>query len=523
MMRWTQRWTQRWTRFLFAPALAAGLLAGLAAQGARGGRGAAPTGPVGDFFRYNPQSNSEGAAIPTVGQVAETHHQITLDGQALSYTARVGMMPIKNATSGVVEGYLNYTYYSKDGVSDPATRAITYLFNGGPGSGTIWLHMGAFGPKKIKLAPNGMSVPPYTYEDNPNTLLDQTDLCFIDAMGTGWSRPTSPKFGPDFWGVDNDIAAFGEFIRSFTNLYDRWSSPRFLAGESYGTTRAAGLSGYLTDHDMPVAGVFLLSTIIDTNSRAGDLAYVNVLPTQAMTAWYYHKVSPELQKLSADQMSAAALNFAGHEYQQALYDGARMSAAQHAKVLKDLHDYIGLPEAFLDQNDLRINLGQFSTELLRDKHEMSSRLDSRFPGYLPEGGAQTTPFDFSDANIENSFLTAYENYMRHELNYKNDDIYYVLGGGIGQWSGSYDTVTNLEDAFARNPRMKLMVAMGYYDFATVYGAVEWTLAHMKISPQVRASNIMTGHYESGHMVYIDTAAMGKMRADMRRFYDGALR
>ncbi len=488
---------------------------------ARGGRGAtAPTGPVGDFFQYNPTAK-EAAEIPT-GPPVVTQHQITLGGQTLAYTARVGMMPIHNATTGVVEGYLNYTYYSKDGVSDIATRPVTYCFNGGPGSGTIWLHMGAFGPKKIKLEPNGMSAPPYTYEDNPNTLLDQTDLVFIDAMGTGWSRPTKPEYGADFWGVDNDIAAFAEFIRSFTNEYDRWASPRFLAGESYGTTRAAGLSGYLTDHDMPVAGVFLLSTIINSESRAGDLAFVTVLPTQAMTAWYYHKVAPDLQKLSAADMSKAALDFAGHEYMQALYDGARMSAEQRVKVVNDLHRFIGLPADYISQNDLRISLGQFSTELLRSQHEMTSRLDSRFPGYLPNGGAESTPFDFSDANIENSFLTAYEQYMRHELNYKNPDIYYVLGGGIGRWSGSYDTVTNLEDAFARNPRMKLMVAMGYYDFATVYGAVEWTLAQMKISPQVREHNIMTGHYESGHMVYIDAAAMVKMRADMRRFYEGAM-
>lgn len=504
---------------LLFPLLVLGLALPAAAQGR--GRGAqTPTGPVGDFFRYNPQAR-EGAAIPTVGPVAETHHQITLNGTVLNYTARVGMMPIRNATTGVIEGYLNYTYYSKDG-ADAATRAITYLFNGGPGSGTIWLHMGAFGPMKIKLEPNGMSSPPFTYEENPNTLLDQTDLCFIDAMGTGWSRPTDPKYGPDFWGVDNDIAAFGEFIRSFTNQYDRWASPRFLAGESYGTTRAAGLSGYLTDHDMPVAGVFLLSTIINTESRSGDLAYVNALPTQAMTAWYHHKVSPDLQKLTADEMSKAALQFAGHEYQQALYDGSRMTPEQRTRVVNDLHRFIGLPVDFLEQNDLRISLGQFSTELLRGQHLMTSRLDSRFDGWLENGGAQTTPFDFSDANIENSFLTAYEQYMRHDLHYVNNDIYYVLGGGIGRWSGSYDTVVNLEDAFARNPRMKLMVAMGYYDFATVYGAVEWTLAHLKVSPQVRANNIMTGHYESGHMVYIDAAAMSKMRGDMRRFYTGAL-
>ena len=497
----------------------AALAVTLCAQGR--GRGAAtPTGPVGDFFTYNPAAK-EAAEIP-VGPPVVTQHKITVHGETIDYTARVGMMPIHNATTGVIEGYLNYTYYSKDGVSDKTSRAITYLFNGGPGSGTIWLHMGAFGPRKIELDPQGLSKPPYAVVDNPDTLLDQTDLCFIDAMGTGWSRPTKPEYGADFWGVQNDIAAFGEFIRSFTNQYDLWGAPRFVAGESYGTTRAAGLSGYLTDHNMPVAGVFLLSTVIDSNANAGPLRYINWLPTAAMTAWYHHKVSPDLQKLGADQMSKSAIEFASHEYMQALYDGANMTPAQKTKVLNDLHNYLGLPVSYLEQNDMRINLGQFSTELLRGQQQMTGRLDSRFTGYLPDGGSQATPFDISDANIENSFLTAYENYMRHELNYKNDDVYYVLGGGIGRWSGTYDTVTNLEDAFARNPRMKLMVAMGYYDFATVYGAVEWTLSHMKVSPEVRANDIMTGHYESGHMVYIDNAARAKMRADMHRFYANAL-
>lgn len=501
----------------------------LAAQAPRGGRPGSgrpgvrtemPAGPVGDFFQYQPDAK-EGAKIP-VGPPVVTHHLITLNGHPLSYTATVGMMPIHNATTGVVEGYMFYVYYAKDGVSNMSQRPVTYCFNGGPGSSTIWLHMGSVGPYKVKSDPDGTATPPYTYEVNPNTLLDQSDLVFIDAMGTGWSRPTDPKYGADFWGVQNDLASFGEFIRSFTDQYDRWASPRFLYGESYGTTRAAGLSGYLTDHDMPVQGVILQSTIIDTDATAGDLRYVNFLPTMAMTAWYHHKVSPDLQKLTADEMSQAAVQFAGHEYLQALYDGALMTPEQRAKVLTDLHRFIGLPEDYLDENDLRISLGQFSTELLRGQHEMTSRLDSRFVGYLENGGAQATPFDFSEANIENEYLAAFQQYMRKELNYTNPDVYYVLGGGIGHWSGSYDTYVNLDDAFARNPRMHLMVAMGYYDFATPYGAVEWTLAHLKVSPEVRAHNIMTGYYQSGHMVYIDTPEMDKMRADMRRFYDGAM-
>jgi carboxypeptidase C (cathepsin A) len=488
-------------------------------QGAPGGgRGGAqpPAGPVGDFFRFDP-TQTEGAPVKA-GEPIVTRHQITVHGETIAYTAHAGFMPIKNATTGAVLGHLFYTYYAKDG-ANPAERPVTFCFNGGPGSGTIWLHMGAFGPKRVKLEPDGTTpAPPITYEDNPDTLLDVTDLVFIDAMGTGWSRPTKPTDGPLFWGVQNDIAAFGEFVRSFLNQYDRWSSLRFLAGESYGTTRAAGLAGYLTQQKIPVQGVYLLSTIIDSRSRQGDLSSVSALPTAIMTAWYHKKVAPDLQKLGADEMSKQAVEFAGHEYQQALYDGARMTPEQRQKVVSDMHRYTGLSESFITQNNLRISLGRFSTELLRDQHKMTSRLDSRFAGYLPDGGAESTPFDFSNANIDLSFLTAFENYMRHDLNFKDDDIYYVLGGGIGQWSGEYNTVENLEDAFARNPRMHLFVAMGYYDFATVYGAVEWTLAQMRVSPEVRAHNIMTAHYESGHMVYIDRPASTKMHADLVKFY-----
>jgi carboxypeptidase C (cathepsin A) len=530
MIRWP------WAFGLLALALAASLPAQQnpapaprpappAAQSPEPGPGQAPASSgAGDFFDYNPRvrPGASIASIPTVGPPVVTHHQITLAGKTLSYTARVGMMPIANATTGVVEGYLNYTYYSEDGVADPTTRPVSYCFNGGPGAGTLWLHLGAFGPERIQLQPEGRAVPPYTYAPNPDTLLDQTDLVFVDAMGTGWSRPTKPQYGPNFWGVKNDIAAFGEFVRSFTNQYNRWGSPIFLVGESYGTTRAAGLSGYLTDHDMPVQGVFLLSTVINSQAGEGDLGAVNALPTQAMTAWYHHKVAPNLQKLNADQMSQAAVEFASTDYLSALYAGARMTPEQRAKTLNELHQFTGLPVDFLAQNDLKVSLDQFSTELLRSQHEMTSRLDSRFDGYLPNGGSQTTPFDFSLANAENAFLTAYERYMRNELHYVNNDIYYALGGGIGRWTGSYDTASDLTEAFAKNPGMKLMVAMGYYDFATPYGAVEWTLAHLKVSPQIRKNNIMVGHYQAGHMVYLDRAAADTMRADLRRFYTGAL-
>lgn len=490
------------------PLLALTLAFALSAAAQRGGA-------QNDFYRYN--YNLADTVPIKDGPPIETQHQITLHGQTINYTAHVGFMPIHNATTLVTEGHLFYVYYSKDGVTDETKRPVWFLFNGGPGAATIWLHMGAFGPKMVKLNPDGMSPPPpYTWVDNPNSLLDTGDLVFIDAMGTGFSRPTNPRYGPAFGGVDNDIAAFGEFIRSFLGMYHRWGSPRFVGGESYGTTRAAGLSGYLTDHDIPINGVMLLSAVIDSDAGAGEQRQLTTLPTEIMTSYFHKKLAADLEKLTPAEMADRARQFASGEYLEALFDGNRQTPAQHAKVIADMARLTGLSPDFLEANDLRIPLGPFSTELLRDQHLMTSRLDSRFAGYQQDAGATNTAFDFSNANIEDSFLSAFEQYLHHDLNFDDNGLYYVSGNNP-QWSGQYNTVVNLEDGFAKNPHMHLFVGMGYYDFACPFYPVEWTIAHLKVSPEIRAHNIETGHYESGHMVYIDAKAAAQYHADLVKF------
>ncbi len=485
------------------------------AQG-RGGQAA-----TNSFYRFN-YTLDEMQPIAYPAQPIVTEHQITLQRETIRYTAHVGFMPIHNATSGVSEGHLFYVYYARSGVTDKAKRPLWFLFNGGPGAATIWLHMGAFGPKIVKMEPNGMATPPpYTYVDNPNCLLDTGDLVFIDAMGTGFSRPDRPGLGPAFGGVDNDLAAFGEFIRSFLNQYDRWGSPLFVGGESYGTTRAAGLAGYLTDRDCPVNGVMLLSAVIDANAGAGIQRQLSTLPTEIMTAHYHKKLAPDLQKLSVGQMADQARQFASGEYLEFLFDGARATDAQREKVLGDMSRFTGLSKAFIADNEMLIPLGPFSTELLRDRHLMTSRLDSRFAGYQIDAGATSTSFDFSNANIENCFLTAFEAYLRNDLNYRNEAIYYV-SGNAPPWSGEYNTVVNLENGFAKNPHMHLFVGMGYYDFACPFYPVEWTLAHLKVSDEIKAHNIAVGYYESGHMVYIDQAAAAKYHADLVKFVQASL-
>jgi len=485
------------------------------------GRGAA-AGATNDFYRFNYSSEEPMQPINYPAQPITTQHQITLHGETIAYTAHVGFMPIHQATSGVAQGHLFYIYYSKNDVKDRSKRPVWFLFNGGPGAATVWLHMGAFGPKMVKLQQNGLATPPpYTYVDNPNSLLDTGDLVFIDAMGTGFSRPDRPSYGPDFGGVENDLAAFGEFIRSFLNEYNLWGSPLFVGGESYGTTRAAGLAGYLTDHDIPINGVMLLSAVISSNASAGEQRQLQTLPTEIMTAHYHKKLPPDLQKLSVEQIAKQAREFASGEYLEYLFDGARATQAQREKVMTDMARYTGLSKSFLDGLDLRVPLGPFSTELLREQHLMTSRLDSRFAGYQLDAGATNTSFDYSNANIEDCFLTAFESYVRNDLNYKNDGLYYV-SGNAPPWSGEYNTVTNLETGFAKNPHMHLFVGMGYYDFACPFYPVEWTIAHLKVSDSIKKNNIATGYYESGHMVYIDQPSAAKYHTDLVKFVQSSL-
>jgi carboxypeptidase C (cathepsin A) len=487
------------------------------AQG-RGGAAAATN----DFYRFNYTAGEEMQPIKYPAQPIATQHEITLHGETIKYTARVGFIPIKQATTGVTQGHLFYTYYAKDGVTDHSKRPVWFLFNGGPGAATVWLHMGAFGPKMVKMQSNGLALPPpYTYVDNPNCLLDTGDLVFIDAMGTGFSRPDRPAYGPDFGGVENDLAAFGEFIRSFLNEYNLWGSPLFVGGESYGTTRAAGLAGYLTDHDMPINGVMLLSAVIDANASAGEQRQLQTLPTEIMTAHFHKKLPPDLQKLSVPEIAKRAREFASGEYLEYLFDGSRATDAQREKVATDFARFTGLSKGYVKSMDIRVGLGPFSTELLRDQHMMTSRLDSRFAGYQLDAGATNTSFDFSNANIENCFLTAFEAYVRKDLNYQNDNIYYVAGNAP-PWSGEYNTVTNLEDGFAKNPNMHLFVGYGYYDFACPFFPVEWTIAHMKVSDEIKKNNISMGYYESGHMVYIDQPSAAQYHADLVKFVQGAL-
>ncbi|HET9453475.1 MAG TPA: hypothetical protein VFO66_04235 [Gemmatimonadaceae bacterium] len=465
-----------------------------------------------------------------------TRKSITVRGQAISYTASTGMLPIRNEQTKEVEGGMYYIAYIKDG-ENAARRPISFIFNGGPGSSSVWLHLGAWGPKRVRLQPNGDAPPPpYSFEDNPHTLLDQTDLVFIDPIGTGYSRAASPQLGTRFWGLEEDLRSVAEFIRLYLTRHDRMGSPKFVGGESYGTMRAAGLSGVLANQGIVLNGILLVSTVLNhgysQQQRTNDVAFINFLPHYTATAWYHRKLPPELQRLTLEQVTQQAERWALNEYASALIKGNRLPAAELSAVANDMARYTGLPRSFIELNELRVTLGQFDAELLKDQRVQVGRLDSRFTGYSPNlsggggpggGGGVGDP---SMSIIRNTFTPVFTDYARRELNYRNDDVYYILGGGIGPWNypqNQYGSVMpHLERAMAINPYMKVFFAAAYYDGATPYFATDYTLAHLSVDPKLLRDNVQLERYTAGHMMYIDEANARKLRADLARFYQSAL-
>jgi carboxypeptidase C (cathepsin A) len=455
-----------------------------------------------------------------------THHRITIAGKTLAYTATTGRLAIKN-DQGHTEAQMFYVAYTLDGAG--GKRPLTFAFNGGPGAATVWLHMGCFGPKRVKMQPNGfMPHPPFQLEDNQDTILDKTDLVFVDAIGTGFSRATTPELGKKFWTVKGDIAAFGEFIRLYLQQNSRWTSPIYLAGESYGTTRAAGLSNFLADHGIALNGITLISTVLNFQTigfaTGNDIPFVLYLPTYAMTAAYYHKLAPELEK-DLPSLRAEVEKWASTEYLEALQQGDALSGPARQSVIDGLARYTGLSKAFIERNNLRVDLDHFNAELLRDEGKTVGRLDSRFTGVNENGTEQSPEYDPTAAAIRPPYTAVFGDYVKQELGYQSDSQYYVLGGGIGRWdfevtgwSGFADTSQGLRQAFAKNPFLQVFVAEGLYDAATPYFAAEYTLDHMGLTPAAH-KNIVRNQFAAGHMVYLDNDCMRQLKRDVDALYD----
>ena len=464
----------------------------------------------------------------TDGAPVVTHHAINVNGRTLRYTVTTGVMPLKSA-QGETEARIFYMAYTADSTGDRATRPLMFSFNGGPGSSSVWLHLGALGPRRVEmLAEGGMPAPPFRLMDNNETWLDLTDIVFIDPVGTGYSRAARPDLAQRYFGLQGDIQSVGEFIRLYLTKNERWTSPLFLVGESYGTTRASGLSGYLIDRGIAFNGILLISTIMNFQTarfaRGNDLPYILFLPTYTATAWYHKKLPPDLQtdlRRTLDEVE----RWAATDYTTALAKGDRLTQAERQAVIDRLARYTGLSRDYIDQSDLRIEIQRFDKELLRAQRRTVGRLDSRFKGMDSDGAADTPDFDPSMAAIRPPYTATFNNYVRGELNFKSDLEYYILGGGIGRWDfgadNSYaDTSLALASAFNKNPYMKLFVGCGYYDLATPYFAAQYTLDHMALDPSVRG-NIQLRYYEAGHMMYIERRSLAQLKRDVAAFIQSA--
>jgi carboxypeptidase C (cathepsin A) len=487
-------------------------------------------GDAGDFYNYDTAAGT-GWAIPDAPP-AETHQKIPVNGEALAYTARAGYLPLRNATTGQPEAHLFYTSYTKDGAGS-SPRPVLFFLGGAPGVAAAWQEFGGLGPKRMRWMNDGTAgMPPFGWVDNPHTLLGQADLVFVNPVGTAFSRPDQPNRGTSFWNTAADVASLAEFVRSFLNTYSRRNSPLFLAGEDFGTARAAGLAAYLIEHQTPVQGVVLLSMAMSPDAVAGDEQYITLLPSLAMAAWHHKKLAPELTAMSAEQISGQARQFASREYLHALYKGDRMTPEERAKVVADLSRLTGLSKAFIVNNDLRISLDRFNTELLLDQRRSLSNSDSRVTGFVPAPaggrgfgggrggfGAPPAPIDFNLSHLAGGFETAYDAYLRRELGFDGNGIFYLSSGGVGTFTSTGSDDASLAIAFARNPGLRLFVGMNYFDLNAPFYAAEFTLAHLSVSPEARAHNITVGRFEAGQMTYVDNKALAELKAGLARFID----
>ena len=458
--------------------------------------------------------------------VSVTKHKGVFGGKAISYTATTGETYLKDK-DGKPLAAIYATSYVKDG--GDRNRPITFLYNGGPGSGSLWLHMGAFGPKRVVL-PDARDdgAPPYPVVDNAESLLDVTDLVFIDPVGTGFSHAIGKKDPKDYWGVSADAKSIAEFIRLWLNDNGRWSSPKYIGGESYGTTRSVALINELEGsyNDVAVNGIILISTILDFGATAevqgNEMPYIINLPSMATTAWYHKRMgNPPATVAEAAQQARA---FAIGPYAAALLKGNVLPAQERASVRAELARLTGLSEAFVDHAELRISPGRFYKELLRDRGVSIGRLDTRYTGKDYDAAGEEPDNDPSFYAIDGAYTAAMNSYARDDLGYKTDRSYVTIGGVSGwDWkldgksgraSEVYGSVAPyLGKALRENSGLKVFVGQGWYDFATPFFGAEYAMSRTGFD----ASRIQYHYYDAGHMMYVRPDDLRKLSADIRAF------
>jgi carboxypeptidase C (cathepsin A) len=482
-------------------------------------------------------SSSPKPSIPPATPDAVTHHVNHVDGQAIRYSARAGTITLRNEKDQIT-ARMFYVAYTKDG-ADPAKRPVTFFYNGGPGSSTVWLRMASFGPVRVKLT-NASSTPPapYTLLDNPDSLFDKTDEVFVDAPNTGYSRVIGYGDPKDFMGVDQDGRAFTQFIERYLSQQGRWNSPKFLFGESYGTTRDAVLVNMLQRANVQFNGVVFLSSILNFGLTGlggfdpiggGDWAYVLYLPTEAATAWYHHKANPRPADLTA--FLNEVQDFAGGQYLHALEQGDQLSSSERDDVVRKLHQYLGLSESYIRSSNLRIPYYMYDKQLMRDQNIVLGRYDSRYATYGVDRMSDFPDWDPSDVGMNSAVVSEWNRYVHDDLHYNTNMMYRPTAYGpiLGaKWDMHHNgddppanVVPDLAAAMSQNPHLQVFFGNGYYDFATPYFATWYTVQHLDIAPAL-TKNITWGAYPSGHMVYLNPSARIEFKRDLDRWYDKTL-
>ena len=463
---------------------------------------------------------------PPEDKTVLTKHSVRIGGQEVKYTATAGTIVMK-LEDGTPKASVFFVAYTKDDVSDASKRPITFAFNGGPGAGSLWLHVGALGPRRVEMGDAGnLLPPPYKFVDNEASILDVTDLVFIDPVTTGYSRPVPGEADKQFHGVQEDVQSVGDFIRLWTTRNRRWSSPKFLAGESYGTTRAAGLSGYLQQrYGMYLNGIILISSILNFQTAefdvGNDLPYILYLPTYTAIAWYHKKLPGDMQG-DLQKAIAESKAFAVGEYTDALMKGDALPQARRVEIAQKLSRLTGLSAEYIDRANLRIEIFRFDKELLKNERRTVGRLDGRFTGIDADAAGEQPDYDPSLAAIVGPYTATLNEYVRGELKFESDLPYEFLTGRVRPWNYApyenryVNVAETLRRAMTQNQFLRVFVGKGYYDLATPFFAADYTFDHLGLDPTLR-SHISGGYYEAGHMMYVHHDSLAKLKQDLAQF------
>ncbi len=462
----------------------------------------------------------------------ESHHSISVNGETVEYDAVLGSTILRD-TQEKATAELFYTAYFRTNGGDPSTRPIIFAYNGGPGSASFWLHMGIMGPRRV-VTPNAgqQAPPPYPLEDNEYTLLDKADIVMIDPVGTGFSRPAGEATGTDFWGLDEDARSLTQFIRRFLSEYERWNSPRYLLGESYGTTRSVVLARHLQGANIDLNGIVLVSAVLDFNTilfpAGATLPYILNVPSYAVAAAYLDAL-PGGKPADLEAFMKEVEQWAMTDYATTILAGGAVDPQQRRTVLEQMHRYTGLSRDFLDQSDLRVTAPEFEKELLRDQRLVVGRLDARFTG--PTGDQlETTPsHDPQSSAISSAYTSVFNTYIRSELGYDGNREY-VPSGMARPWNwdrgtnigfglaGIPNVAPDLATAIERNPRLEVLLINGIYDLATPYFAAVWTMDNMGLPPDLR-DNIQRADFAAGHMMYVEQTLLPQWKRTLDAFIE----